>query len=130
MQYERDTLERVTQARSQVETARQTGDVASVNAAEGAMRSGLANLYAVAERYPELKADAAFRNLAARISALETAIADRREIYNDAANAQNVRIETFPDAMIAGMFSFTAAKLLKFDASQTADVNVGLAFGK
>jgi len=130
MQYERDTLERVTQARSQVETARQTGDVASVNAAEGAMRSGLANLYAVAERYPELKADAAFRNLAARISALETAIADRREIYNDAANAQNVRIETFPDAMIAGMFNFTAAKLLKFDASQTADVNVGLAFGK
>jgi LemA protein len=130
MQYERDTLERVTQARSQVETARQTGDVASVNAAEGAMRSGLANLYAVAERYPELKADAAFRNLAARISALETAIADRREIYNDAANAQNVRIETFPDAMIAGMFSFTTAKLLKFDASQTADVNVGLAFGK
>ena len=52
------------------------------------MRSGLANLYAVAERYPELKADTLFRNLAARISALETAIADRREIYNDAANAQ------------------------------------------
>jgi LemA protein len=130
MQYERDTLERVTQARSQVETARQSGDVASVNAAEGAMRTGLANLYAVAERYPELKADAAFRNLAARISALETAIADRREIYNDAANAQNIRIETFPDAMIAGTFNFAPAKLLKFDAAQTADVNVGMAFGK
>ena len=50
MQYERDTLERVTQARSQVESARQSGDVTSVNAAEGALRSGLANLYAVAER--------------------------------------------------------------------------------
>jgi LemA protein len=130
MQYERDTLERVTQARSQVETARQSGDVASVNAAEGALRSGLANLYAVAERYPELKADAAFRNLAGRISALETAIADRREIYNDAANAQNVRIETFPDSMVAGMFNFGPARLLKFDAAQTADVDVGLAFGK
>lgn len=130
MQYERDTLERVTQARSQVESARQSGDVASVNAAEGALRSGLANLYAVAERYPELKADAAFRNLAGRISALETAIADRREIYNDAANAQNVRIETFPDSMVASLFNFSSARLLKFDAAQTSDVEVGLAFGK
>ena len=130
MQYERDTLERVTQARSQVESARQSRDVTSVNAAEGALRSGLANLYAVAERYPDLKADAAFRNLAGRISALETAIADRREIYNDAANAQNVRIETFPDSIVAGMFNFSSARLLKFEAAQTADVDVGLAFGK
>ncbi len=130
MQHERETLERVTQARSQVEAARHTGDVASVSAAEGVLRSGLANLYAVAERYPELKADTLFRNLAARISALETAIADRREIYNDAANAQNVRIETFPDAMIAGLCNFAPARLLKFDAAQTADVDVGLAFGK
>ena len=67
MQHERETLERVTQARSQVETARHTGDVTSVSAAEGALRSGLANLYAVAESYPELKADTVFRNLAARI---------------------------------------------------------------
>ena len=130
MQHERETLERVTQARSGVETARTSGDVASVSAAEGALRSGLANLYAVAERYPELKADTVFRNLAARISALETAIADRREIYNDAANAQNIRIETFPDAIIAGMFDFAAARLLKFDATRTADVDVGLAFSK
>ncbi|HEX8755095.1 MAG TPA: LemA family protein, partial [Steroidobacteraceae bacterium] len=99
MQHERETLERVTQARSQVDTARQSGNVTSVNAAEGALRSGLVNLYAVAERYPDLKADSLFRNLAARISALETAIADRREIYNDAVNAQNVRIQTFPDSV-------------------------------
>ena len=130
MQYEGPTLQRVTQARSQVETARQSGDPTSVSAAESTLRSGLANLYAVAERYPELKADAAFRNLAARVSALETAIADRREIYNDAANAQNVRIETFPDAIIASTFNFEHAKLLKFDAAQKADVDVSLAFGK
>lgn len=130
MQHERQTLERVTQARSQVDSARQSGDVRSVSAAEGVLRSGLANLYAVAERYPELEADTLFRNLAARISALETAIADRREIYNDAANTQNVRIETFPDSMVAGMFSFSPARLLKLDAAQTADVDVGLAFSK
>lgn len=130
MQHERETLERVTQARSQVDKARNTGDLASVSLAESSLRTGLANLYAVAERYPELKADTAFRNLAARISALETAIADRREIYNDAANTQNVRIETFPDAIVANMFSFSPARLLKFDATQTADVNVGMAFSK
>jgi LemA protein len=130
MQHERETLERVTQARSQVDAARQSGDIGSVSAAEGVLRSGLANLYAVAERYPELKADTLFRNLAARISALETAIADRREIYNDAANTQNVRIETFPDTIVAGMFNFPSVRLLKFDAAQTADVDVGLAFGK
>jgi LemA protein len=130
MQHERETLERVTQARSQVDAARHSGDVTSVSTAEGALRGSLANLYAVAERYPELKADTVFRNLAARITALETAIADRREIYNDAANAQNVRIETFPDTIIAGVFSFGPARLLKFDAAQTADVDVGLAFSK
>ncbi|MGH8258406.1 MAG: LemA family protein [Steroidobacteraceae bacterium] len=130
MQHEAETLERVVQARSQVDTARHAGDVASVSAAEGALRSGLANLYAVAERYPDLKADAVFLDLESRISALETSIADRRELYNDAANAQNVRIETFPDAMIAGMFNFQRARLLKFSAAETADVDVGLAFGK
>src|SRR5579872_1679432 len=57
MQHERETLERVTQARSQVDTARLSGNIGSVSAAEGLLRSGLANLYAVAERYPELKAD-------------------------------------------------------------------------
>ena len=129
MQHERETLERVVQARSQVDAARHSGDVASVSATERALRGSLANLYAVAERYPELKADTLFRNLAARISALETAIADRREIYNDAANAQNVRVETFPDAVIASLCNFGTAKLLKFDAAQTADVNVASAFG-
>ena len=130
MQHERETLQRVVQARSDIDAARQSGDVASVSAAEGALRSGLANLYAVAERYPDLKADGLFRNLASRITALETAIADRREVYNEAANAQNVRVETFPDAVIAGLFNFSSARLLKFSAAETSDVNVGLAFGK
>ncbi|HVC31242.1 MAG TPA: LemA family protein [Steroidobacteraceae bacterium] len=90
MQHERETLERVTQARAQVDAAHRSGDVTSVSAAAGALRSGLANPYAVAERYPELKADTLFRNLTARSSALETAIADRREIYNDAAKAASM----------------------------------------
>lgn len=104
--------------------------MASMGQAEGALRSGLSGLYAVAERYPDLKANTLFQNLHARISALETAIADRREVYNDAVTAQNVRIETFPDAMVASWFGFSASRLLKFSADQTSDVDVKLAFGR
>jgi LemA protein len=128
MRHEQETLERVIRARAQMDSARGAGNIASVSAAEGALRSGLSGLYAVAERYPDLKANALFQNLQSRISALETAIADRREVYNDAATAQNVRIETFPDAIIASRFGFTTARLLKFSAEQTSDVDVKLAF--
>jgi LemA protein len=130
MQYEAETLERVVRARADMDLARSTGNVASVSAAEGALRSGLTGLYAVAERYPDLKANTIFQNLQNRISTLETEIADRREVYNDAVNAQNVRIETFPDVMVARLFDFQPARLLKFTAEQTADVDVKLAFGK
>jgi LemA protein len=129
MQHERATLETVVRARANVEGARSTGNVASVSVAEGTLRNGLTHLYAVAERYPDLKANDLFKNLQTRISALETAIADRREVYNDAVTAQNVRLETFPDMFIARHFNFAAAPLLKFSASETSDVDLRPAFG-
>src|SRR5579871_6203660 len=61
MQHERSTLERIALARGNVEGARSTGNVASVSAAEGALRSGLSTLYAVAEQYPALKANDLFK---------------------------------------------------------------------
>ena len=130
MQHEQQTLEQVVKARSAIDAARSTNNVSGVSAGEAALRAGLANLYAVAENYPNLKANEMFATLQARISALETAIADRREIYNDAVNALNVRIETFPDALIAGLLRFDRASLLKFSAAQTADVELSAAFAK
>jgi LemA protein len=100
-----------------------------VSRAEGVLRTGLSGLYAVAERYPNLKADALFQNLQARVSGLETAIADRREVYNEAANAQNVRVETFPDSLVAGFFDFPAVRLLKFADEEKSNVDVKAAFG-
>jgi LemA protein len=129
MQHERETLESVVRARDSVEGARSCGNVASVSVAEGALRTGLSSLYAVAERYPDLKANDLFRNLQTRISALETAIADRREIYNDAVNALNVRLETFPDVLIAKPFGFAPAAMLKFSTAETGDVDLKPAFG-
>jgi LemA protein len=129
MQHERQTLENVARARANVEGARSAGNIASVSVAEGALRTGLSSLYAVAERYPDLKANDLFKNLQTRISALETAIADRREIYNDAVNALNVRLESFPDLLIARPFAFTPAPMLKFNAGQTADIDLKPVFG-
>ena len=124
MEYERDTLERVAKARSAVDAARSSGNVNSVGAAEQELRAGLGGLYAVAERYPDLKANEAFRQLQARISGLETAIADRREIYNDSVNANNVRLQTFPDTLVASFGDFNPAKLLQFSSAEKTDVDV------
>lgn len=128
MQHERGVLEKVTQARAAVHSAREAGDVAAVGAAETQLRAGLMNLFAVAENYPELRANENFQHLQNRISQLEAQIADRREFYNDSVNANNVRIETFPDNVIATLFRFEPKSLLKFTESETRDVNVKALF--
>jgi len=124
MQYEQETLEKVMQARASVASAQQQGDVGQLGQAEGALRLGLGNLFALAEAYPELKADETFQHLQARITGLENAIADRREFYNESVNINNVRIEQFPDVIIARIFNFKAFTLLEFSAEETADVNM------
>ena len=124
MQYEGETLERVMQARSAVSAARQNQDVAALGQAEGALRLGLGNLFAVAEAYPELRANENFQHLQSRISTLENSISDRREFYNESVNLNNIGIEQFPDIIVARLLGFGARDLLEFDAAEIADVNV------
>jgi LemA protein len=128
MKFEQETLERVMKARAQLAGAREQQDIVGVGVAEGALRTGLGRLFAVAESYPDLKTNENFLHLQGRISNLESAIADRREFYNESVNINNVRIEQFPDAIVAGMFSFLPAKLLEFAAEEKADVNVKALF--
>jgi LemA protein len=130
MQYEGPTLERVMKARTGVDAARDSGSVNSVGVAEKELRTGLNGLYAVAERYPDLKANAAFQQLQNRVSGLETAIADRREVYNDAATANNVRIQAFPDSLVASLGNFPAAQLLHFQSDEKADVDMKAIFAR
>ncbi|MGA9469801.1 MAG: LemA family protein [Candidatus Macondimonas sp.] len=129
MQHERETLERVISARTAVGQAREKKDMAALSGAESLLRTGLGQLFAVAEQYPELRADASFQHLRERITGLENAIADRREFYNDSVNRNNIRIETFPDVILARFFRFESADLLEFDAEDTADVSLGSLFG-
>lgn len=129
MKFEQDTLEKVIHARSRVFQAQQQGDLARLGQAEGQLRQGLLNLFAVAENYPQLTADQSFRHLENRITQLEEAIADRREFYNAAVNQNNVRIEQFPDILIARRFNFEPFKLLEFSLKETRDANLTVLFG-
>lgn len=124
MGYEQETLKRVMEARAKVAGAQASGDVAALGQAEGVLRMGLGGLFAVAENYPELKADRGFQHLQQRISGLENAIADRREFYNESVNSNNVRIEQFPDVMLARMFNFKDFQLLEFSEEETRDVDL------
>ncbi|MGC9457108.1 MAG: LemA family protein [Halothiobacillaceae bacterium] len=129
MKYEQETLERVMKARAAVSAAQASGNVDQLGQAESSLRLGLGNLFAVAEAYPDLKADSTFQHLQQRISGLENSIADRREYYNAAVNTNNVRIEQFPDVIVAKMFHFKPFDLLEFDESETRDVDVRSLFG-
>ena len=124
MKHERETLEQVMRARAGVSQARESSNMAALGAAETQLRMGLTQLFAVAESYPNLKADESFRNLQQRISGLENAIADRREFYNESVNNNNVRIEQFPDLIIARLFAFKSFELLEFSEEETRDVDV------
>jgi LemA protein len=128
MKFEQDTLEKVMRARSQVSEARKSQDMPGLGMAEGALRMGLGQLFALAEDYPDLKANENFQHLQGRISSLESTIADRREFYNETVNINNIGIDQFPDIMVARLVGFGPRDLLEFNSAEIADVNVGELF--
>ena len=127
-QFEETTLTRVIEARARVSSARADHDVPALGAAEGMLRMGLGQLFAVAEAYPELKANEHFMQLQTRITSLENGIADRREWYNESVNVHNVRIEQFPDLLVARVLGFTGQPLLEFATAEKADVDLKALF--
>jgi LemA protein len=130
MQYEQETLEKVVQARAAVMQARSGGNIKELGQAESQLRLGLGNLFALAENYPDLKANNSYQQLQGRISQLENGIADRREVYNEAVNLNNVRIEQFPDVVVARLFNFRDFGLLEFNEEEKRDVNMQALFNR
>ena len=128
MTFEQETLQKVMEARAAVASAREGANVAALGPAETQLRLGLGNLFAVAEAYPELKSSDTFQHLQARITGLENSIADRREYYNESVNINNIRIEQFPDVIVAKMFTFTARDLLEFSDEEKRDVDMKALF--
>jgi LemA protein len=121
MRHEREVLENVTAARSAFERAR---SVEEKGEADRALRGALDRLFAVAEAYPELRADASFRMLQERISSLEESLADRREFFNHSVNAFNVRIEQVPDVVMARFLGLQARGLFRAEAEERRDVRI------
>ena len=117
MRHEQDTLDRVLAARGAYSGAIGT-DARAAAAAQSMLP--LQHLFAVAEAYPELKADGQFAHLRKRISELESHIADRRESYNDVVNAHNVRIAQFPDRLMAVPLGYRERRLFEFGPPEGA----------
>jgi LemA protein len=103
-QHERETFEKVTQARA---AAMQASGPAQASQAEGMLSQALGGLRVVAEQYPELRATENFQQLSRNLSELEDEIQASRRIYNSNVQAYNTKIQIFPNSVVAGMGGFT-----------------------
>ena len=121
MKYERETLEKLTAARTACIQATGVADSAQK---EGQLSGMLRQVFAVAENYPELKANQNFLQLQQRASYLESQIADRREFYNDSVNSYNIRIHQIPDMWVAGTMSLRDKELFKVSEEEKKDVDI------
>jgi LemA protein len=101
--HERETFERVTQARNMAISAKSVGERAE---AENVLTGALKSLFAVAEAYPELKANQNFMQLQEELASTENKVAFSRQFYNDSVMTYNTRIGIFPTNLIATMFNF------------------------
>lgn len=124
MQYEQKTFDLITEARSASQRASTIDQKAQ---ADTMLTGALKSLFAVAENYPQLKADASFADLEQRITALEERIADRREFFNDNVNIYNTRIQQIPDAFLARWMNLQPRVLYQAAPEDRRDVEVKFA---
>src|ERR1700684_19762 len=121
MQHEQQTLLAVTQARAASMNAASIGQKAQ---AEAMMTGALRGLFAVAENYPQLKANGNFLKLQNRISELEERIADRREFFNDDVNTYNTRIGQIPEVLVASYMSLKPRAMFQVSDEDRRQVEV------
>ena len=124
MQHEQHVFDRLSEARASLAQARTLSERAG---AEHQIGQALGQLFAVAENYPDLKANQSFLQLQTRISDLENQIADRREFYNDTVTTFNTRIQQIPDKFVADWLSYRPAELFTVSAEDRQDVEIKFA---
>ena len=115
--YEGDTLAKVTKLRQQVA---QASSPAEAMAASDALSRQVAGIFAVAENYPDLKANTNFMQLQEELTNTENKISYARQLYNSVTSNYNVKLETFPTNVIAGMFGFRQAEFLQVPEEEKA----------
>lgn len=120
-QHEKETFDKVTQARSQAINAASVKEQAN---AENMLTGTLKSLFALAEAYPELKANQNFLNLQSQLSEIEDQIQMSRRFYNGNVRDYNILCETFPSVFIAHLFSFTKKEFFEINEAEKANVKV------
>jgi LemA protein len=121
MQHERETLDTLTRLRTGY---RQAADVMEKVAIENQLNREMQRLNLVMEQYPDLKAIQAFTKVLDRVSSLESAIADRREFFNDSINIYNIQIERFPSIVFARLLNYQRKEYLEVAEEKKADVKM------
>jgi LemA protein len=127
MGHEQDTLRQVIEARNKAVsvnpgTAPATGATAATIAAESALTASLGKMFALAESYPDLKANQSVQQLMEELSSTENKIGFARQYYNDTATSLNTAVQSFPGNMIAGKFGFQSAELWRVSEAERAAV--------
>ena len=126
MSHERETLEAVVAARAAAQSGLAAakadpgdpGAMAQLAAAQGQLNAGLGRLLAVAEAYPDLKANQNMMQLTEELTTTENKVAFARQAYNDSVMAYNNKREVFPSSLLAGAFNFAPAALLDIPADK------------
>ncbi len=130
MQHERETLDAVIKARNAAQSAAQQVEKNPANAgamrelmgAETALSGMLTRFFALAEAYPDLKANQNMAMLQEELASTENRIAFARQAYNDAVTGYNIKRESFPDSLVAGMGNFQPAEQWKIESSEARQV--------
>lgn len=136
IKHERETLEAVIQARNQAQQAARgaaahpedPGAIGQLAAAEGVLGASLGRFFALAEAYPDLKANQPMQQLMEELASTENRIAFARQAFNDAVMAYNNQREQFPNTLIAGPFNFQEARLLDVPDREAAQEAVKVSF--
>jgi len=124
MQYEKGVMTQITQLRSAWMNIPKD-DVQTKMNTSNQISSAIKSIFAVAENYPDLKADANFIQIQQTILDLESQLADRREYYNQSVTDLNIRVQQFPYNVFAGMMHFTPMPLFQVAAEEKTDVKMG-----
>lgn len=121
MKHETDLLEKITEMRTRYGSER---ELAAKTEIENQLQASMGQLRSVWEGYPQLRATENFQQVQARISTLESTIADRREFFNDSVNIYNIRIESIPDVLLARLLGYTRNPFLAVPEEKRADVKM------
>lgn len=122
--YEKDTLEKVVQARNSAMSAQSKGDAKEMGQAENMLSSTLKSIFALSESYPDLKANQNFLELQRELSDTENKIMASRRFYNGNVRDFNTKLQVFPTNIMAGMLGFKAREFFEAEEGEKENIDV------